>query len=179
MTDEDVMALFLGIRQEAFRLEQRDSYENVDTEDELFAAWRAGRSIHRTPATSPWLDLVAGHAAAGRRVYRVRIVDWPLSEYTRYELASYADNVAAGEEVYVVDRDAHPDHAALIEDFWLFDNDTATVMRYDDDGRPLDPAPGDARDHRDRRETALAHALPLVEWIAAHRQALEERALSA
>lgn len=167
MTTDDLMALFLGIRREAFRLEQHGQY-TVDEEDELYAAWKAGRSIARTPDTSPWLRLITDHAAAGRRVYSVRVVDWPLSDYTRFELASYPDNVLAGQEVYVVDRGAHPDLAGLTEDFWLFDDRAAAVMRYDRDGRPLGPAAADVDSSRARRDLALAHARPLDQWLAAH-----------
>lgn len=178
MTTDEVMELFLGIRREAFRLEQLERY-NVEEEDELFAAWRAGRSVHRTPDTSEWLRLISDHTAAGRRVYRVHIVEWPLSEYIRYELASYADNLAAGEEIYIADRDAHPDLATFRADFWLFDDETAAVMHYDEDGRPLEPEPGDAPAYRERRDLALAHALPLKEWFAVHRQEVQELGLSA
>lgn len=179
MTTDDLMRLFLGIRREAFRLEQHEQYV-VDEEDELFTAWKAGQSISRTPDTSSWLRLIADHKAAGRRVYSVRIVDWPLSEYTRYELASYPDNVRAGQEVYVVDRHVHPDLAGITDDFWLFDDETAAVMHYDHDGRPLQPeAAADAADYWARRDLALARAQPLDEWLLAHRQELEELSLSA
>jgi len=168
------MELFLGIDREAFRLEQLDRY-TVDEEDELYAAWQAGRPIDRTPDTSEWLRLIADHTAAGRRVYSVRIVDWPLSDYVRFELACLPDNAAAGQEVYVVERRAHLDLAVLTEDFWLFDDSTAVVMRYDADGRPLEPeAVADVAAYRARRDLALANARPLAEWLAAHRNDLQE-----
>lgn len=179
MTTNDVLRLFLDIRREAFRLEQLERYA-VEEDDELLAAWREGRSIRRTPADSAWLRLIADHTAAGRRVYRVHVIDWPLSEYTRFELACYPDNVAAGEEVYLVDRDAAPALAALAEDFWLFDDEAAALMPYDHDGRPLDPEPAtDVAAYRARRDVALAHALPLDEWLTAHRDQLEELRKSA
>lgn len=103
-----------------------------------------------------------------------------MSEYVRFELACYPNNVVAGEEVYLVDRDAHPDLAALGEDFWMFDSATVAVMRYDPEGHPLDPEPGqDTAAYRARRDLALAHALPLDEWLAAHRHQLEELSLPA
>lgn len=179
MTGDELMSAFLGIRSEAFRLEQLDRY-TVDEEDELYAAWRSGRSIRRTPDTSEWLQLIAEHTAAGRRVRSVRVVDWPLSDYVRFELDSYPDNVAAGQEVYVVDRQAHPDLAALAEDFWLFDDTTAAAMRYDASGRPLDPqAVADVAVYRAHRDLALAHARPLDEWLAAHHHQLQELRRSA
>lgn len=168
------MELFRGIRREAFRLEQLEQY-TVESDDELLAAWRAGRSVRRTPDTSPWLRHIADHAAAGRRVYRVHVIDWPLSDYLRFELALYPDGVAAGEDVYLADRSEHPDLAALTEDFWLFDDQTAVVMQYGADGRFLGPSvPDDVAAYRARRDLALAHAAPFDDWLAAHRLDLGE-----
>ncbi|MGH3521323.1 MAG: DUF6879 family protein [Mycobacterium sp.] len=66
-----------------------------------------------------WLAELASHVAAGRRRYRVLVVDRLLTEYLRYELAAFADNVAAGEEVFVVLREADRRLIALTEDFWM------------------------------------------------------------
>jgi len=175
VTGDELVLLFLGIRREAFRLEQLDRY-TVDEENALYSAWQAGDSIRRTPETSEWLRLISEHTAAGRRIYSVRIVDRPLSEYVRFELACLPDNVDAGQVVSVVDRHAHPDLAALTDDFWLFDDAIAAVMRYDEDGRPLEPeAAADVAAYRRRRDLTLAHARPLDEWLAAHRHELQER----
>jgi hypothetical protein len=181
VTEDELTRLFDTFQRSAFRLEQLPQYL-VPQEDELLADWRAGRSIQRTPETSDWLRLIADHTAAGRRLYRVHVVDWPLSEYTRFEIECYPDNIAAGEDVYVADRDAHPDLAELAEDFWLLDDRIVLRMHYDDEGHYVgaDLAADVALDgYRRQRDLALAHARPLDEWRAAHRRQLEELNLPA
>src|SRR5207245_5369176 len=44
-----------------------------------------------------------GTGKSGRHVGRVHVVDQPLSPYVRYELAVYAENVSAGEDVRIAD----------------------------------------------------------------------------
>jgi hypothetical protein len=181
VTEDELTRLFDTFQRSAFRLEQLPQYL-VPQEDELLADWRAGRSIRRTPETSDWLRLIADHTAAGRRVYRVHVVDWPLSEYTRFEIDCYPDNIAAGEDVYVADRTASADlKYVLREDFWLLDDRLVLLMRYDDEGHYLgaDLADDELESFRRQRDIALAHAVPLDEWRAAHRRQLEELSLPA
>lgn len=112
----------------AFRLEVRQSY--------------AGEREHgqRTIHTDPYLRRVAEHTLAGKRRDRVHVVALPLSEYLRYELDAYRDNVTVGERVLIAPL-SH-DTADLGPDFWLFDEDTgwaeAVVLHYGDDGTVLE-----------------------------------------
>lgn len=67
-----------------------------------------------------------------------------------------------------LDRTAHADLEALREDFWLFDERDLILMRYDPDGRYLgaeratDP---DLGEYLRRRDLALAHAVPLRDYV--------------
>src|SRR5438874_2166734 len=70
-------------------------------------------------------------------------LDLPLTDYLRYELASYRSSMAAGMETYIADRDRHPDLAGLTKDFWMFDEQHVAVMRYDPECRPLGPEVGE------------------------------------
>ena len=65
----------------------------------------------------------------------MHVVDRPLSDYVRYELAVYAENVAAGEDVLIADRSPHPELEGLVRDFAIFDAETVVLFDYDDDGR--------------------------------------------
>ena len=65
---------------------------------------------------------------------RVHVVDRPLTDYVRYELAVYAENVAAGEDVLIADSSVYPELAGLTQDFALFDSETAVLFDYDEDG---------------------------------------------
>lgn len=165
---DDFNQLFASFLHTAFRLETLQIYR-VGGLDERFEAFLAGEPMApRTPETSPWLRQVADNAAAGRRTYRVHVVDRPLSDYVRYELDSYKANVACGEDVYIADRNAHPDLAPLHEDFWLLDDRDLILMRYDEEGHWLGAeraADEDLDEYRRRRDVALDHALPLREFL--------------
>jgi hypothetical protein len=176
VTPDDLGALFETFTRTAFRLEGRDDY-NVPDEADRLAAFLEGRELPaRTPSTDAWLGLVANATAAGRRMVRVRVVGMPVTDYTRFELAVYPENIAAGEQVRLVERDSLPQLSdnSWDEDFWLFDGQTVAVLRYDAEGRFLGVAEGTDIDRYRRIEReALARS---VEFGALHsRAALIER----
>ena len=90
----------------------------------------------------------------------------------RYELAADRENIDAGEEIGIALRRWHQDLAELAEDFVLLIGRACTDvvwMRYDDQGQP--PAsrtadkPADVALATSYRETALAHAVPLSQFM--------------
>lgn len=172
MSEIDVIALYQGVTEEAFRLEARQRY-NVPYEEPLVRAFLDGQP-------QPENELIANHfasvralRAAGRRDYRVHIIELPLTPYLRYELSVYPGSIEAGEEIFIANRAWHPDLVALREDFALFDGDSdhAAVLwyHYNDDDELL------ARDHsvdptdievcRRHRDLAVAHAVPYAEFV--------------
>jgi hypothetical protein len=123
----------------AFRLETLPQYV-VPAEEERIAAFRAGRPLpERSARTSPWLRRVARTTARGKHWSRIHVVDVPLCEYTRFELVTYTESAAAGEDIRIADR--NPALLGLRTDFWLFDAETdhpfAAIMEYGPDGRYL------------------------------------------
>lgn len=118
-----------------------------------------------------WLSWVRDRTAAGRRIGRVHIVEYPLTDYLRYELAAYPEGIAAGEEVRIADRAAHPDLRLLRDDFIGVDLDTdhpsVVWLDYDQDGRQvgwsISRSDRDVDSARLNRDVALAHSVPLVE----------------
>jgi hypothetical protein len=109
----------------------------VEPEREAFEAFLAGEELpEHSPEYDAWLTQVAGATSAGRRFERIRLVTEPLTDYTRFEFAAYPENIAAGERVWILPRalltDADERWAA--EDFWIFDDQVAVVLGYDDDG---------------------------------------------
>ncbi|MBM7784904.1 DUF6879 family protein [Tenggerimyces flavus] len=160
--------LFDSFERSAFRLEALDAYD-VPQDTERLAQFLAGEPMSpRTVETSPWLQRVQKTVAEGRSMSRVHAVSRPLTDYIRYELASYAGNVAAGEHVLIADRGQHDDGLAdLSDDFWLFDDATVALMRYDADGTFLG-----AEDDTDRlvhyraiRDRAVAAAVPYKHFM--------------
>lgn len=105
-----------------------------------FDDFLAGRPVAaRTLENSWWLANVAASRAADKYIGRVRLVGHPITAYTRFECDSYPENIAAGEEVRVLDRKwLGPDDAAWThQDFWLFDDEIAVLQHYDSTGRFL------------------------------------------
>ncbi|MFE0020705.1 DUF6879 family protein [Amycolatopsis sp. NPDC059021] len=152
----------------AFRLETLPQYL-VPGEKAALAKWRAGepRTL-RTPENTPWLAEVQERAAQGYRRYRVHILDWPLSDYVRFEISSYLETDVFGIETYLVDRHEHEELQDLHEDFWLMDDEIAVRMVYDDEGHFLHPErTDDVGPYLKMRDTALRHAVPLNDYLAA------------
>lgn len=175
MNPDDLRSAFDAIRREAFRLEQLQSYGGVPGPE--WEAWKAGKPFPiLTPENNPWLNRVASHIAAGRRVYQVSIMEWPLTDYRRYELAGWPMCAAVGAEYYLVDRDAHSDLAGLTEDFWMYDEQRVAVMRYDEEERFVEAVePTESIEtYIARRDLAMKYAEPLEQWISEHRDRLTD-----
>lgn len=155
----------------AFRLETRQRYE-VEGERELRRAVAEGRPLPVTDEFREWFAWEGECRSTGRRVYRCHLVDEPLTEYLRYQLAAYELQAVQGEEIWITPRRAAPELAALHEDFWAFDLDesgaVALRMDYDDEDRFLAEVRVDDADMLDRyrtqRDAAMAHALRLEEF---------------
>ncbi|MGH3812654.1 MAG: DUF6879 family protein [Pseudonocardiaceae bacterium] len=168
-------AWFDRFERSTFRLETLQCY-SVSQEDERLRAFRQGTPRpERSVRNDPWLRRMALTTVAGKHWQRVHVVDHPLTEYLRYELVSYVESAATGEDIRIADRAAHPDLAALNEDFWLFDADTdgayAVLMRYDEEshfvGFDHTTDPGILDRCRAQRDLTLEHAVGLNTYLAA------------
>lgn len=165
--------LFETIQESAFRLETLQFYELAEDEPRR-QAFREGRPLPPRPGKTESMRLVRKAVASGKRVRRVHVVDLPLSEYIRYELAVYPENIAAGEDVRITPRTGHPGLRELSTDFWLFDAETdkpAVVwFRYSPGGqilgRDFSDRTDDVRQACEQRDLAVAHSLPLTEFMA-------------
>lgn len=162
--------LFTEVRSSWFRLETLQRYD-VEYERDAFAAFLRGGSIDT--AAGPWQAMIREHVGANRQLARVHVIEEPISDYIRYELAAYQPNVTAGEDVGVVPvrRGAWPVDVPR-QDYWLFDDERLWLMDYDAAGafqaarRCDDPAA--VRQHRQWRDAALARSIPLADYTAAH-----------
>jgi hypothetical protein len=142
VTADDFNALFDRFGQTVVRLEALPAYDIAD-EVESFAAWSRGDPRpERSVRTSPWVARIAvSTVTQSKRWQRVRVVSDPPTEYERYELVSYVESQAVGEEILIARRDAALNAVGgdLGSDVWLFDTGLrdafAAVMRYDPSGR--------------------------------------------
>jgi hypothetical protein len=148
-----------------FRLETLPQYL-VPQEEEEFAEWQAGVRRLDDPETTDWLARIKRDTASGFRWHRVHILDYPLCDYSEFELYSYQANRAAGEDVYIANRAWNDELKDLHEDFWLADDKIAIRMVYDTEGHFLRPEPiDDVAPYLEIRERALRHAVGLTEYL--------------
>jgi hypothetical protein len=170
VTNEEFFGLFA---RSAWRLEALPAYGTAES-DPSFAAWLAAGGqlppLKERPPKIAWMKAVASAVAEGKRLGRVRILRRPRSPYEDYELATYPENVEAGEDVRIAEADQHPELARLDQDFWLLDDELVLVLDYDPEGRFLGLNP--TRDPtvlsmcRRRRDFAVAHSVPLADYLA-------------
>ncbi|MBQ6642394.1 MAG: hypothetical protein IJH84_15390 [Saccharopolyspora sp.] len=72
------------------------------SEDDALAEWRRTGRIPVTAELQQWCERTRHRVGQGCRIQRVHVVTEPLTGYVQLELASYAPNVQAGEEVRVI-----------------------------------------------------------------------------
>jgi len=167
-----LLALYRGAGREVFRLETHQRYE-VPAESAQYEAFMKGLPIPPDPAVEQSMRIIREATARGVLLHRAHVVDLPLTDYLRYEMAAYAENTAAGETVCIAVRTPRL-AVALREDFVLFDPGTprqsVVYMYYDSDGHLTgthhanDPALVGAAVQL--RDAVLAHAVPLRDFTA-------------
>lgn len=168
----DLGSAFQNLTTSWFRLETLQAYD-VEEEHESFAEFlRTGRLD--SPGDTQWRAMISGHVDAGRSLQRVHVVEEPLTDYVRYEIAEYVRNHDAGEDIRLLPVPAGdwPEGLPQGTDFWLLDDgqprQSAWAMEYDNEGRFLgveevqDPDLIDT--YRKWRDTALGLSVPLNDY---------------
>lgn len=157
--------------QTAFRLETLQQYE-VASDGNDFGRYLAGEPAPTPERKKPWLDRLRSERERGLYRHRVRIVNRPVSDYTRYECEwGYAPNAEAGEDIRILDlgERALP-RVYADEDFWLIDGAHALFMRYDETGAflgaELDPTM--VQIARRTRDALWPLAEPFSAWWGVH-----------
>lgn len=131
----DLWDRFANFRYSLFRLEALQRYGGSG-EDEALAAFLVGELIPLSTALQKWTEMLRQRVSSGCVVQRVHVVTSPLTDYMRFELASYAPNVEAGEDVRIIpvpSSDSWPTDVPR-DDFWLIDSSELWSQRYDQDG---------------------------------------------
>lgn len=161
--------LYRNCRSSARRLETLQEYAGGGERQRAYLA--DGTLAPPGPDKAADLELITELHRTGRYVGRVHVVEQPLTDYLRYELAAYAENVAAGEDVLIADRSAYPELRALGKDFALFDSKTALLFDYDEDGRVRGyhaaTDRGIVEDCIRQYVLAVNRAVPLADFLAA------------
>lgn len=166
--DPEWAALFTGYQSTAYRLEAQQIYSN-DKEDAALARFLAGEPHN---ADFSWvMPKLKAQLAAGRRQTTVRVVVEPPTDYTRFELTLYPELTAVGEDIRII---SVPDGTWPKEvprhDYWLFDDHDLWRMHYHSNyrfaGAELLTDDSVIADHIRWRDTAIAQAIPLDDYLA-------------
>ncbi|WP_329175177.1 DUF6879 family protein [Streptomyces sp. NBC_01477] len=137
-SSSDLAERFTTFEREAFRLEILADY-NVPSSADNLRAFLAGESKPEG-YNAGWVETVRAAIDNGKRMYRVHIVSRPLTEYLRYELGwGYVTNMTGGEEFFILDVTDRENPLGGVPDFWMFDETTPVVMRYDGTGAFVGP----------------------------------------
>jgi hypothetical protein len=133
--------LYLSCHQSAHRLEVHQRYVVIEDEPRM-RAFLAGRPLPPPgPAKHATIEVLTRLHRQGKRLGRVHVIDRPLTDYLRYELAVYRENVDAGEGVAIVERSTNARLAELRRDFAIFDGGTERAqviwLDYDSEGHLL------------------------------------------
>lgn len=132
--------LFSGFAKEAFRLEMLQTFSIPEEQAEI-KNFLGG--VMRPPSdfNKEWHDMIIDASSRGAIYKRVRIIELPLTLYTKYEIAwGYFDNIQAGEDIRVISKEdtkGFAEYVPAILDYWLFDEKTCVIMFYDQEGRFL------------------------------------------
>lgn len=121
--------LFRTFDHTAFRLETRDEYKSAN-ETSALAQFIAGEPVSMDWFQN-WLNLIREATTAGRHFARVRVVSFPLTDYSRFGVFCSEYTNRAGEDIRYLRRDDAPDLPDY--DYWLFDSSKLVRMCFDDD----------------------------------------------
>jgi hypothetical protein len=178
LLDVDELLAYFDHYRSAFRAEFRSDYLVVTDENAAgvsdFQRWLAGAESPDAERKGGVLQDLRDELADGRRLYRVKVMHAPPTDYERYAAEwGYAYNVEAGEEVHIWDlaKRPLPAEARDLRDFWLFNGESVLVMHYDEHGRYegaelADPV--DLPHYLAARDALLAGAEEFRQWWAAH-----------
>ncbi|MEV0621667.1 DUF6879 family protein [Nonomuraea sp. NPDC050404] len=160
--------LFESFRESAYRLESRSRYNSPDESSAI------QRFQHGNPDTDylwsrPWLDSIRAQTAEGKQYRRVRVVDIPPQPYSRYALWSVQGNLAAGEDIRYLPRDAASQLGIPHLDVWLFDSVRVALLHFDKDdvllGAELVAEPEAIRKHCVWRDVAWDNSLSRQDFL--------------
>jgi hypothetical protein len=174
LADPAFQAAFTGLRRSWFRLECLQEYD-APSEREMLRAFLAGEPRPASAHHEAWTAKVRTHVDGGRSLRRVHVVEEPLTDYLRFELSwGYAAGVAGGEDVRVIPVRRGDWPAELTrQDYWLFDDEVAWLLHYDDRGRVTGAELVDDQAELDRyldwRDVAVGLSVSLADYTAGAR----------
>ena len=161
---------------EVFRLEYRRLY-SVEADLRQFARWKRGERAAIEDQDDEYRRELRALRERGVRSVRVRIVDFPIEDYLRYEIDYYRASEPSGEEVFFIERAPAIDcmqETVVTQDFWLFDGKVVLLWKYTKegqrDGQEESSDEETVDSYRELRDCLLRRALRMDDFIDRYRQ---------
>lgn len=156
---------FDSMEQEAFRLETLPVYR-VPQEAEPLRRFLEGEPLS-TAYTQAWTERLSRLAESGKTVSRVHVIKRPLTDYLRFEFEHYRHNVAAGEDIRILDLTDRPNPGLPNQDFWMLDESRVVLMNYEPDGTQINRelVAGDPSPYIRWKEIANEESVPFLDYL--------------
>jgi hypothetical protein len=157
---------FDGFEREAFRFETQPKYTmpNEAASLEKFLRGEPKPMDHN----SRWHERVRAYVDSGKWIGRVRVISQPLTDYQRYQLAwGIPGNVAAGEDIRILDVTDQDFDLPIGQDWWMFDESRAVHLNFRPDGTQInrEVIDGDIDSYRRWKRIAFEAAIPFAEYV--------------
>jgi hypothetical protein len=129
----DLKAYLNQAKKSLFRLELLQYFPS---DEKLFASYKNTGEADKE-IMAPWWAYLDDKKKAGIEMKRVRLVEYPLSDYMKMSLAVHKESSKHGMELFTIRGDEYRKLNIDIQDFWLVDDETVILMNYEKDGTYL------------------------------------------
>ena len=155
---------------EIFRFEWLRLY-GVASDLEEFKRWQQGEPTAADDPDNDYYVRLRKKRSQGVKQVRVRIADFPVHDYLRYEIAFYRGSIEHGEEIFMLERALAVQcmqTTVVAGDYWLFDRERALLFNYDEGGELVGQQwvePADVPKYVALRDVLEREAMPLESFI--------------
>lgn len=160
--------LWNGSKSELFRLQMLSEYIVEEEKGDLELA-KQGKFEEIYVKAAGWFGMLKEKEGQMVKNINLQVVDLPLSDYLVFEAGFMLKSEEFGRETFFVKREGVLELISGFEDFWMFDNRTVLVMKYDK-GVYLHKDvevdnPEDVERYVELKEKLMKLALPLGEFL--------------
>ena len=119
-----------------FRFERLQVYD-MPEEQTAFQNFCQTGVLKITGSDKEWFAFLQEKHGQGVVTQRVRLIEYPLTDYTRFELAFHRVALQHGDDIRFVTKELLNGLSLPVKDFWLIDDKIILIQNYDTAGRWL------------------------------------------
>lgn len=117
-----------------FRFEALQTYDVSEERESYMEFIKTGKLDFSV--VHEWWDFIEKKVTQGVAMDRVRLIKYPLTTYTQYELGMHRESIKHGDTIKVIEEASFSALHIPEQDFWLVD-DLVLGMKYDAAGKYL------------------------------------------